>query len=128
VAGVPARGSTLTVRFIRPVSDFPARATMPFFCAVPPGLPADPEGVAAFPSAGPYFVSEYRPGERAVIERNRFYGGKRPHHADRFVVDLQATSHTDVLDRIERGAADWGTAAPPDYSDPGRRLAAKYGV
>lgn len=81
-----------------------------------------------FTSAGPYFVSEYRAGERAVLERNRFYRGKRPHHVERFVVDLQASSGADVLDRIERGDADWGSAGPPDYNAPDRRLAAKYGI
>ena len=48
-AGVVARGNRLVVRFTRPVADFPAQTTMPFFCAVPPALPADPEGVDAFP-------------------------------------------------------------------------------
>ena len=59
--------------------------------------------------------------------RNRFYGGHRRHHVDSFVVDLQAISHADVLDRVERGDADWGTARPSDYADPSRRLIAKYG-
>lgn len=46
---------------------------MPFLCAVPPTLPADLEGVGASPSAGPYFASEYVPGESVVLERNPFY-------------------------------------------------------
>jgi peptide/nickel transport system substrate-binding protein len=126
--GVVARGNTLVVRFTRPVPDFPARTTMPFFCAVPPTLPADPEGVGAFPAAGPYFVSEYVRGRRIVLSRNRFYRGARPHHLDRFVVDLTAASPGEVLDRIEQARADWGHAPPPFYSDPGRRLEAKYGI
>jgi peptide/nickel transport system substrate-binding protein len=101
---------------------------MPFFCAVPPTLPADPEGVGAFPAAGPYYIAEYRRGERLVIRRNRFYGGKRPRHVDGFLVDLRASSGQEVLDRVERGAADWGSTAPPIYADPGRRLVAKYGI
>ncbi len=52
-AGVTARGNTLVVRFTRAVVNFPAMTTMPFFCAVPPSLPSDPEGVGAFPSVGP---------------------------------------------------------------------------
>jgi ABC-type transport system substrate-binding protein len=101
---------------------------MPFFCAVPPNLPADPEGLAVFPSAGPYFVSEYRSDQRAVLSRNSYYGGNRAHHVERFVIDLDASSGADVLDRIERGTADWGTARPPDFTDPDRRLVAKYGI
>ena len=75
-AGVVAKGNTLVVRFTKPVSDFAARTTSPFFCAVPPTLPSDPEGYGAFPGAGPYYVAEYRPGERVVIKRNRFYGDR----------------------------------------------------
>jgi len=128
VAGVTATGLVLTVRFTHPVPDFPAQTTMPFFCAVPPNLPSDPEGVSKFPSAGPYYVSDYRAGQRAVLDRNRYYGGKRPHHVDRFVIDLDASSGNEVLDRIERGSVEWGTAGPPDFTDPERRLVAKYGI
>ena len=126
--GVGARGNTLTVRFKRPVPDFPAQTTMPFFCAVPPGLPADPEGVGAFPGAGPYYVADYRRGERIVIERNRYYGGGRPHHVDRFLVDLRAASPGQVLDEIESGGADWGYVPNPVMLDPASGLARKYGI
>jgi peptide/nickel transport system substrate-binding protein len=128
LAGVTARGDRLVVRFTRPVPDFAVRTTMLFFCAVPPTLPADPEGVGAFPAAGPYYVAEYRPGRRVVLMRNRFYRGAREHHVDRFDVDLGADSQEEVLDRIERGTADYGWVPPPLYFDPSRRLAAKYGV
>ena len=124
--GVVASGNRLVIRLTRPVPDFAARTT--FLCAVPPALPVDPEGMAEFHAAGPYYVAEYRPGERVVIRRNRFYGGDRPHHVDGFDVDLRASSQEEVLDRIERGDADWGWALSPVYLDPARRLAAKYGV
>lgn len=124
--GVVAQGNTLVVRLKRPVPDFVARTS--FLCAVPPALPADPEGLAAFPAAGPYYIAEYRPAERVVLRRNPFYGGERPHHVDGFTVDLRVSSHEEVLDRIERGEADWGWALAPVYFDPARKLAAKYGV
>jgi peptide/nickel transport system substrate-binding protein len=126
--GVVARGNTLIVRFKRPVPDFPAKTTMPFFCAVPPGLPSDPEGVGAFPGAGPYYVADYRPGERIVVERNPHYGGRRPHHVDRFLVDLQPTSPERMLDEVEQGDADWGRTLRDVLFDPARGLAKKYGI
>jgi peptide/nickel transport system substrate-binding protein len=126
-AGVVARGNTLVVRFKRPVPDFPAQAAS-FLCAVPPTLPADPEGVAVYPAAGPYYVAEYRAGERLVLRRNPFYAGRRPQHVDGFTADLRVASHDEVLDRIENGEADWGWALSQVYLDPARRLAAKYGV
>jgi peptide/nickel transport system substrate-binding protein len=127
-AGVVARGNRLVVRFTRPVADFPAQTTMPFFCAVPPTLPADPEGVGAFPGAGPYFVAEYRARQRVVIRRNRFYRGTRPHHVDGFVVDLTASSGHEVIERVARGEADWGNAPAPFFFDPAHRLVARFGV
>lgn len=127
-SGVVARGNTLTVRFKRPVPDFPAQTSMMFFCAVPPGLPSDPEGIGAFPGAGPYYVADYRAGERLVIERNPHYGGSRPHHVDRFLVDLRPTSPERMLDEVERGEADWGRTLRDVLFDPARGLAKKYGV
>ncbi len=127
-SGVVARGNTLVVHLTRPSPDFPVRTTLPFFCAVPPKLPADVEGVGAFPGAGPYFVAEYRPGERVVIRRNRFYGGARPHHVDAFDVDLRAASPIDMLQRVDRGEADWGQTIAGVYFDPTLALVDKYGI
>jgi peptide/nickel transport system substrate-binding protein len=127
-SGVVARGYRLVIRLERPLGDFPARTSMPFFCAVPPNLPADPEGRGAFPGSGPYYVSEYRPGQRVTIRRNRYYRGKRPHHVDGFSADLTGSSPQDVLDRIEDGRADWGIIPPPLYFAPERGLVRKYGI
>ena len=127
-SGVVARGNILTVRFTHPAPDFAARTTLPFFCAVPPTLPIDPEGIGDGPSAGPYTVVDYRPGERVVIRRNPYYGGSRPHHVDGFDVDLRAASPQDMLQRVERGEADWGHTLAPIFLDPALDLPGKYGV
>ena len=63
--------------------------------------------------AGPYYVAEYRAGQRVVIRRNRFYRGTRPHHVDGFDVDLTAAAFPAVVDRIERGEADLGWVRRP---------------
>jgi ABC-type oligopeptide transport system substrate-binding subunit len=128
--GVVARGNTLTVRFTRPAPDFPARTAMPFFCAVPPNLPASAEGAGApLPSAGPYFVQEYRPNERVVIRRNPYYGGERKVHLDGFNVDLRGGTPQDMIRRVDRDEADWGHMISAVYfGDPTLDLAAKYGI
>ena len=126
--GVVARGNTLVIRFKRPAPDFLHRTTTTFLCAVPPTLPADPEGVGAFPAAGPYYVADYRPGERVVLRRNRFYRGMRPHHVDGFDIDLRAVSPQDVVARVDRGDADWGYTTAGIYFDPSLGLVAKYGI
>ena len=126
--GVTARGDTLTVRFTRAAPDFPALTTLPFFCAVPPTLHLDAEGIGLFPTAGPYRVTEYRPGERVVIRRNPFYGGSRPHHVDGFNVDLRAPSLDEPIKSIERGEADWTTNLMPVFLAPQLGLVEKYGI
>ena len=126
--GVVARGRTLAISFTRPVGAFDAWTTMPFFCAVPPTLPPNAEGVRRFPGSGPYAVEEYRPDDRITIRRNRYYGGDRVHHVDGFDVDLHANSPEEVLGRIEAGRADWGYTLPQPAFLPSRRLIDKYGI
>lgn len=125
-AGVVARGNTLVIRLERPVPDFPFRTTA--WCAVPPTLPADREGIGVYPAAGPYVVEEHVPGSTVELRRNPFYGGKRPQRVEGFTADLRASSFDDVVERIERGTADWGWVLPEVLLDPGRRLASRYGV
>ena len=75
-------------------------------CAVPPSLPADPEGAdAPLASPAPYYVAEYVPGERLVLERNRFYRGERPHHVTRFVANL-AVDAGSAVDQVTSGNFD----------------------
>jgi ABC-type oligopeptide transport system substrate-binding subunit len=127
-SGVIARGNTLVIRLTRRAPDLPSRTASTFFCAVPPSLPIDAEGEAAYPAAGPYYVADYRQGDRVLLLRNKFYGGSRPHHVDGFDVDLRAASPQEVLQRVERGDADWGYTLAAIYFDPALGLVAKYGI
>ena len=127
--GVVAYGYTLVVRFERPTPNFLARTALPFFCAVPPWLPPSAEGIGKIPSAGPYYVKEYRAREGIVIRRNRFYGGDRTVHLDGFNVNLQGGNPVELLRSVDRGDADWGwMAAGVVYLAPGLDLEAKYGL
>ncbi len=60
--GVVAGGYRLVIRLERPVGDFAARTSMPFFCAVPPNLPADRRAAERF--RGPARITS-RSTERA---------------------------------------------------------------
>ena len=97
-------------------------------CAVPPGLPDDPEGVGApLPSPAPYYAAQYVPGRKIVLERNRFYRGSRPHHVTRFEVDLQGSVDS-IIDRVKAGTADWGFVGTQIYGSVAADLARRYGV
>ena len=66
-AGVVIRGNRLTVRLTRPGPDT-ARMTMPFFCAVPPNLPSDAEGLGPYSGSGPTCGRVRRPPGRPATE------------------------------------------------------------
>ena len=124
--GVTATGATITFRLTRRDGAFLLK--LAGICAVPLGLPVDPEGVGApLPSAGPYYASQYVRGRSIVLERNRFYRGQRPHHVARFEVDLQ-TNVEEVIDRVRSGAADWGQVPTGRFAGVATELARRYGV
>jgi len=127
-SGVIARGNTLIVRLTRPAPDFPGRMASTFFCAVPPTLPVDSEGLGVIPAAGPYHVVDWRRGERVVLRRNKFYGGHRSHHVDGFDVDLRAPSPQEMLRNVDRGTADWGHTISGIFFDTSLGLVQKYGI
>jgi len=129
LAGATARGRTLTLRMTRPAWDFPiALASSGGMCAVPSTLSADPEGARApLPSAGPYYVSEYVPGERVVLLRNRFYRGPRPHHVDRFVVQL-GVGPVAAFEQVLSGSADYALGPPTYFADKADTFVRRYGL
>ena len=126
-SGLVARGGTLTIRLTHRVGDFLAGAALSL-CVLPAGLPFDPEGVKApVPSAAPYYISEYVPGQRVVLERNRFYRGSRSHHVDRFVFDLTPDENT-ALDEVASGKADYAWVPNAFYAPRAHEFARRFGV
>ena len=125
IAGVAVHGNRLTIRLVAPAPDLVTRLAMPFFCAVPIGTPLDPEGLRTIPSAGPYYVASYTPGQGVVLKRNPNYRGSRPHRLDRIELTVNVSpKRTDA--EIQAGRVDYALDGP-DPSDF-RRLAARYGA
>ena len=125
IAGVIARGNTLTIRLVAPAPDLPARITEPAFCAVPSDTPIDPQGVRVIPSAGPYRVASYTPGQGVVLTRNPNYHGSRPHRLARIEVAVGITPRRAVT-QVEAGTADYAIEGEVDSADA-PTLAARYG-
>jgi len=129
ISGVTARGDTLMIRLLAPDADFPARLTQPEFCAVPTNTPINPKGVRAVPSAGPYYLASYTPGQGVVLDRNPNYHGSRPHSFARIEVTTGVSWQRAVAD-VKAGTADY-----TDLQGPGATsvrsliyaLAARYG-
>ena len=129
LAGVSADGDELVIRLTRPVPDFLARISGPAFCAVPADTPTVLRGSSVIPSAGPYYVAEYVPGQRVVLRRNPNYGGSRA--AELAEIDYEiGFPAEEAIGEVEDGDADLysdplGSAIAPDDV---RRLDRLYGT
>jgi len=106
ISGLVAEGNTLRFRLVAPAPDLVTRIALPFFCAVPSGTPLDPNGVRLVPSAGPYRVTSYTPGQGVVLERNPNYAGSRPHRLARIELAVGVPREKAARD-VEAGAADY---------------------
>ena len=106
VAGISAHGDTLTIKLDAPAPDFPARMALPYFCAVPVGIPIVPNGLEEpIPAAGPYYLAEHVDEVVAVVKRNPNYPGPRPQRLDA-IVFRRPNAKADAVSQIERGEAD----------------------
>ncbi len=127
VAGVVANGDTLTIKLLAPAPDFLSRIAQQAFCAVPSNTPREP--LRVIPSAGPYYVASYTPGQGVVLMRNPNYHGSRPHHFARIELAVGISAKR-AFHEIEAGTADYtDLALYPSTTIAARasRLAARYG-
>ncbi len=125
-SGIVVRGRKLILRLTRlPNAEFfGAAATL---CILPARLPRDPEGARApLPTAGPYTITEYAPGRKVVLRRNRFYTG--PYRGPVERIEATITDISSLVDAVARGEFDWGLIPPRDIAPRARELASRYGV
>ena len=141
ISGLHTAGNRLSITLTKPSADFLQRLAGPAFCPVPRGTPFVPGaanrrvGANAFtiPSAGPYYVAEWRNDKYAILKRNPYYHGPRPHRLDAIAlregVDLGV-----ALDRIQHGGWDGlvssghtSTNFTDPRLDPGGPVAKRYG-
>jgi DNA-binding SARP family transcriptional activator/ABC-type transport system substrate-binding protein len=135
VAGLTANGDTLTIRLTRPVGDLPHRLALPIFSVVPRDTPVIVNGLTKpIPSAGPFYVASYTPGEQLVLRRNPNYAGPRPHTLDEIVYAF-GQSVDQAAGLVKGGEADYTTTGQsgvfpiisPAFA-PGGRLDQLYGA
>lgn len=125
LAGVVARGKTLTLRLSQPDGGFLHALAGGAVCAVPRDTPVDPKGIDNIPMAGPYYIASYTPRQQLVLRRNPNYKGERPRNFDEIVLAIGIESSR-ALEEIEEGKTDYAFAGPP--RDAGPRLEEEYGA
>jgi YVTN family beta-propeller protein len=137
IAGIVASGDALTIRLLSPAPDFLSRIAESAFCAVPSDTPVSPNGVRLIPSAGPYYVASYIPGQGVLLVRNPNYHGNRPRRFERIQLAVGIAAQRTVAD-VESGSADYTNLGLWTFSATGgstargiaaldSELAARYG-
>ena len=126
ISGIRAAGDTLTITLVRTAADFPERIALSYFCPMPIGTPAVPNGLDdPVPSAGPYYLSGNLGGAVAVLRRNPNYHGGRPRLPAAIVYREQPRGGQAVAD-IEAGNADYVADQDPALA-PGAAVAREFG-
>ena len=130
ISGIVVRGNQLTHPSSRsgarpPGADDRARTS----CAVPSGTPIDPKGALIVPSAGPYYVASFTPGQGVVLKRNPNYRGSRPHRLAQIQIAV-GIAHQRGIANVEAGTSDYTTLVGPGAANVqslASQFAARYG-
>jgi peptide/nickel transport system substrate-binding protein/oligopeptide transport system substrate-binding protein len=109
---VVKNANTLQITLTKPGADFLARITMPFFAAIPHGMPINPKGETSFASAGPYYIASWNQGRNAEVDRNPNYTGPRPRNVSRFLITVNTDPDQSYL-QVKSGQVDDDLAGPP---------------
>jgi ABC-type transport system substrate-binding protein len=115
----------LRIELRKPSADLATRLAFWYACPVPLGFPVDPAGVPLMVSSGPYYVADYEPDKRIVLERNPHYRGRRPSTIDRFLITFGGTIEENI-EAVADGRADiLGNEIPTEFRSG---LARRFGV
>jgi len=127
VSGVTAKGNKLTIKLLHAAPDLLARLAMPFFQAIDSKTAAtiDPQGVNAYASCGPYYISSRTQNRSITLKRNTFYKGTRPHNAAGVQVNI-GNSLDVIYQDVVKGTTDYAAAGIPPANIAG--VAQTYGV
>jgi len=126
IAGISAKGLTLTFHLTKPNPTFTAFLGMQWFGAVKPNMPYTTSGVSgSYPSAGPYFIASREVGKSLVEKRNPFYKGPRPANPDQIVWNMNTDQDQGLL-QVKSGQVDVDMGGLPPTSNAS--LQAQYGV
>jgi ABC-type oligopeptide transport system substrate-binding subunit len=124
ISGVRVLGTyRLQIRLTKPLGDFTARLTMPFFCPLLPNTPVDPDGIDNPAGSGPYYIAERIPNRQVVLRRNRFYRGGRAANVDEIVFTVMPAEACRAA--VEQNQIDYCQFLPQAAY---REVAATYGI
>jgi peptide/nickel transport system substrate-binding protein len=111
-SGVVVKGNKLVITLTKPSADFLSRIALPFFAAIPHGMPINGKGETTYASAGPYYVVNWTQGRSAEFDRNPNYTGPRPRNVTKFLVTVNTDIDQAFL-QVKSGQVDDDVGGPP---------------
>jgi len=124
-AGVKVKGNKLIIKLVSPDGGLLAKLGMPFFQAVKTNLAITKDGVAAYPSAGPYYIASRDISRQTTLKKNKYYKGPRPANADTIQINVLTNQDQSLL-QVKSGEVDYDLTAPP--ASAAADLGAQFGV
>jgi len=124
-SGVKVKGNKIVIKLTQPDGGILAKLGMPFFQALPTSLALDKNGVNAYPSAGPYYISERTTGRHITVKRNPSYKGNRPANIDTFDITVNTNLDQSLL-QTKSGQVDYDMGGLPATAHAD--LAQQFGI
>jgi oligopeptide transport system substrate-binding protein len=124
-SGIKVKGNKITIKLTQPDGGILAKLGMPFFQALKTNLPLDKNGVNAYPSAGPYYISERTTGRHITVKRNPHYKGPRPANIDTFDITVNTNLDQSLL-QTKSGQVDYDMGGLPATAHAD--LAQQFGI
>jgi peptide/nickel transport system substrate-binding protein len=124
-SGIKAKGNKIIIKLSQPDGGILAKLGMPFFQALPTDLALDKNGVNAYASAGPYYISERTTGRHITVKRNPNYKGSRPANIDTFDITVNTNLDQSLL-QTKSGQVDYDMGGLPATAHAD--LAQQFGI
>jgi ABC-type transport system substrate-binding protein len=106
IAGLSVQGDKLMIKLKKPFPSLTSVLAMSWFSAVDPLTPYSDQDITSLVAAGPYYIAAREIGRTIVLERNKYYTGKRPHNPDRIVIAVGGDENQSIL-QVKAGQADF---------------------
>jgi ABC-type transport system substrate-binding protein/class 3 adenylate cyclase len=114
IQGLSVAGDELRITLVARSEDFLERLALPFYCAVPDGTPAAPQGLDPSPpvaGGGPYYYADKIRLRLVVLKKNPNYHGDRPQPFDAIAIKLRS-SPSDLLAAVKNHTVDAAMLLP----------------
>ena len=127
IAGIKAKGLTLTIHLTKPVPQFTSVMAMQWFGAIKPNMPyaTSKSKERVYPSAGPYHIVSNNLTSLTVLKKNPYYHGPRKANTNEIIIKSYPSSNGEAqMLEAEKGQVDIAGVPPANRA----QIEKKYGL